>query len=95
MEDNQQPDEAKSSPSSLVAQVREAAFGANVGFDGENALERYDETAYDSILSRARPPPVALDSFTYLRLTSTLLEPSNLGRFSRFVDQMHSLERYN
>lgn len=64
----------------------------------ENALGRYDATAYNTILRNARPqginkngPPAhKLNGFTYLRLSDELLEGQNYDTFKTFVRRMHA-----
>ncbi|KAF6138696.1 hypothetical protein GIB67_009890 [Kingdonia uniflora] len=64
---------------------------------GENALPRYDRTAYNLILKNASPNDVNRDdplklrmaAPTYLRLSSNLLESKNFRIFKTFVRKMH------
>ncbi|CAE7678643.1 BAM3, partial [Symbiodinium pilosum] len=51
MRDLEQPAHARSSPQKLVAQVIQAAKEAGLAFAGENALQRYDQRAYEQMLS--------------------------------------------
>jgi len=63
----------------------------------ENALSRYDATAYNS-LRNARPqgnnnngpPEHKLFGFTYLRVSNELLEGQNNATFKTFVRRMHA-----
>jgi len=65
---------------------------------GENALPRYDSTAYNQIILNARPqgvnkngPPKAkMFGVTYLRLSDDLLQQSNYDTFKKFVLKMHA-----
>lgn len=57
------------------------------GFSGENALPRFDATAYNTILQQAS----GLQAFTYLRLGPTLMQASNLDTFTSFVHKMANL----
>lgn len=65
---------------------------------GENALSRYDATAYNQILLNARPngvnksgpPKLKMHGVTYLRLSDDLLEESNFEIFKKFVGKMHA-----
>ncbi len=56
---------------------------------GENALSRYDSTAYNTIQQAAHNDHLV--SFYYLRLDATLLQQSNLNTFSLFVSAMHGI----
>jgi len=84
MRNHEQPSECKSQPEDLVNQVRNAAVQKQIHFNGENALPRYDWTAYEKILQNKRD----LFAFTYLRLTQQLLG-EGYDAFKRFVHQMH------
>jgi len=86
MKDSEQPSECASGPEELVNQVASAASSKGVHFNGENALPRYDSTAYDKIASYKN----RLESFTYLRLSNDLLQGGNLNNFRNFVAEMHS-----
>lgn len=86
MKDSEQPSECASGPEELVNQVASSAGTKGIKFNGENALPRYDNTAYNKIISyKSR-----LSSFTYLRLSNDLLQGQNFNNFKYFVDQMHS-----
>eukprot|EP01123_Difflugia_compressa_P005794 TRINITY_DN17901_c0_g1_i1.p1 TRINITY_DN17901_c0_g1~~TRINITY_DN17901_c0_g1_i1.p1 ORF type:complete len:454 (-),score=67.50 TRINITY_DN17901_c0_g1_i1:42-1211(-) len=91
MRDNEQPGSTCCcSPENLVGMTLQAAKNANIGYQGENALARYDQTAYSTIeYESTRVFPI--NGFTYLRLGSTLLQTSNFATFKTFVSQMHSL----
>uniref|UniRef100_A0A7S2KFC9 Beta-amylase n=1 Tax=Zooxanthella nutricula TaxID=1333877 RepID=A0A7S2KFC9_9DINO len=80
---NSEQSGAENNPEALVGQVARAARDAGIELGGENALARYDETAYEQIVEYK---PV-LSSFTYLRLSATLLG-SGLEAFSGFVGRM-------
>lgn len=64
----------------------------------ENALGRYDATAYNTILRNARPqginkngpPEHKLYGFTYLRVSDELLQGQNYTTFKTFVRRMHA-----
>uniref|UniRef100_A0A7S2NZC0 Beta-amylase n=1 Tax=Zooxanthella nutricula TaxID=1333877 RepID=A0A7S2NZC0_9DINO len=84
---NREQTGAENNPETLVDQVIHAAQDAGIELGGENALQRYDMTAYDEILSYKK----ALSSFTYLRLSKTLLS-SGLEDFKEFVRRMHGDE---
>ncbi|CAJ1348380.1 unnamed protein product [Effrenium voratum] len=89
MRDREQPSEAASSPENLIQQSQAAAAAAGLSFAGENALQRYDQAAYDQMLSYKDQ----LHSLTYLRVTETLMRPVNLQRFRRFVKSMHGTDK--
>lgn len=65
---------------------------------GENALPRYDSTAYNQIILNARPqgvnkngpPKLMMFGVTYLRLSDDLLQQSNYDTFKKFVLKMHA-----
>lgn len=86
MKDSEQPSECASGPEELVGQVSSAAESQGIKFNGENALPRYDSTAYNKIESYKN----RLSSFTYLRLSDDLLNGENLNNFKNFVSEMHS-----
>jgi beta-amylase len=84
MRNSEQSSECKSQPENLVNQVRDAAQQKKIHFNGENALPRYDWTAYEKILQNKQ----ALFAFTYLRLDQKLLG-DGYDAFKGFVHQMH------
>lgn len=86
MRDSEQSSDCASGPQELVAQVFAAGRSKGVVTNGENALPRYDDTAYQQISSYRND----LQSFTYLRLGGDLLKDDNLGKFKNFVAQMRS-----
>eukprot|EP00439_Symbiodinium_sp_Y106_P056102 s2219_g7.t2 len=81
MRNIEQPAAAASSPQELVQQVIKASKDAGIAFSGENALQRYDQRAYEQMLSYKDD----LHSLTYLRITDTLLTPREIGRFRQFA----------
>ncbi|CAI8589089.1 unnamed protein product [Vicia faba] len=83
MKDREQPDHANCSPEGLVNQVRMATKIAGGELAGENALERYDSSAYGQVLSTS-----GLSAFTYLRINKRLLEGENWRQFVDFVLSM-------
>lgn len=85
MRDSEQSAACGSGPEELVGQVISAAKGHGVSFSGENALPRYDGSAYDKIESYRS----SLEGFTYLRLSGDLLQDNNLNGFRDFVNKMH------
>lgn len=98
MRNSEQSAEAKCGPEELVQQVLSSVWRENIDIAGENALARYDPTAYNQILLNARPngvnkngPPThKLSGLTYLRLSDKLLEDKNLSIFKLFVKRMHA-----
>jgi len=84
MRNHEQPSECQSKPEDLVGQVQRAAQSGGVHFNGENALPRYDWTAYEKILAWKK----SLTAFTYLRLTHQLVT-EGFDTFKGFVHQMH------
>lgn len=85
MRDSEQPEDAHSGPEELVRQSQAAAEAAGLHFAGENALQRYDQSAYDQMLVYKEN----LFALTYLRMTEALMQPENLQRFRCFVFAMH------
>lgn len=70
----------------------------NIEVAGENALSRYDATAYNQIILNARPqgvnkdgpPKLRMYGVTYLRLSDDLMQQSNFDIFKKFVVKMHA-----
>eukprot|EP00160_Parvularia_atlantis_P015484 Unigene4438_Nuclearia_a/m.13560 Unigene4438_Nuclearia_a/g.13560 ORF Unigene4438_Nuclearia_a/g.13560 Unigene4438_Nuclearia_a/m.13560 type:complete len:472 (+) Unigene4438_Nuclearia_a:48-1463(+) len=92
MRNSEQPSEARANPEALVAQSRAAAFGRGVIYRGENALNRYDSTAYQQIVRQSKDSSGRkIDGFTYLRLSQTLLNEPNYSTFRSFVGDMSRL----
>uniref|UniRef100_A0A8R7QIY9 Beta-amylase n=1 Tax=Triticum urartu TaxID=4572 RepID=A0A8R7QIY9_TRIUA len=98
MRDSEQSSQAMSAPEELVQQVLSAGWREGLNMACENALPRYDPTAYNTILRNARPhginksgpPEHKLFGFTYLRLSNQLVEGQNYVNFKTFVDRMHA-----
>lgn len=88
MQDSDQPASCACGPYELVQQAKNAADNAGIAFAGENALPRYDQTAYNTIVSQATSNGHDIEDFTYLRLGSTLLQGGNWGTFTNFVSTM-------
>jgi beta-amylase len=91
MLDSEQPSSCACSPQYLVAQSHNAANAAGVSYSGENALPRFDATAYGTIETEARAQGNNLAGFYYLRLGPELLQDQNLNTFAGFVQTMHKL----
>ncbi|KAJ4728287.1 Beta-amylase [Melia azedarach] len=85
--------EALADPEGLVWQVLNAAWDVSILVASENALPCYDREGYNKILENAKPrnDPDGrhLSAFTYLRLSSVLMERHNFVEFERFVKRMH------
>lgn len=90
MLDTEQPASCNCGPQELVQQTHSAAASAGIPYSAENALERYDTTAYNTIETTARNFG-GIERFYYLRLTDTLLQSNNLNTFASFVNTMHNL----
>lgn len=82
----------------VSVQALSAAWREKIEAAGENALPRYDATAYNQILLNARPngiskngpPKLRMYGFTFLRLGDDLLKPDNFDLFKIFVRKMHA-----
>ncbi|KAK7312747.1 hypothetical protein VNO77_36842 [Canavalia gladiata] len=102
MRDSEQSSDAKSAPQELVQQVLSGGWRENIQVAGENALSRYDATAYNQIILNARPqgvnksgpPKLRMFGVTYLRLSHDLLQQSNFDIFKKFVRKMHADQDY-
>ncbi|KAG5020987.1 hypothetical protein AAZX31_06G281900 [Glycine max] len=102
MRDSEQPSDAKSGPQELVQQVLSGGWREDIRVAGENALPRYDATAYNQIILNARPqgvnnngpPKLSMFGVTYLRLSDDLLQKSNFNIFKKFVLKMHADQDY-
>lgn len=90
MRDYEQPQEAQCLPEKLVRQVGMATREAGVALAGENALPRYDESAYEQILGAAGGAAAEerMCAFTYLRMGPEQFQPENWRRFVAFVKRM-------
>lgn len=89
MKDGEQPEHANCSPEGLVKQVKMATRNARVELAGENALERYDSSAYGQVLATSRSDSGnGLSAFTYLRLNKRLFEEENWRHLVQFVKSM-------
>ena len=100
MRDIEHPYFSRCGPEGLLRQIRAAAARHGVKVAGENALCRFDQDAYDKIITNCRGegteqelwesgallPPMA--SFTFLRLTKELFEDDNFNSFVHFVGRM-------
>ncbi|KAG6633573.1 beta-amylase 3, chloroplastic-like [Carya illinoinensis] len=89
MKDGEQPGNANSSPEGLVRQVKMATRSARIELAGENALERYDASAYGQVLETSRSNSGnGLCAFTYLRMNKKLFEGENWRHLVHFIKSM-------
>lgn len=89
MKDSEQQN-CNCAPEELVHQTENTAKTYGVYYYGENALQRYDSTAYNTILYESYYTGQAIHGFTYLRLTNDLLYNSGYwNTFTSFVKSMH------
>lgn len=79
-------------------QVLSGGWTENIEVAGENALPRYDRTAYNQILLNVRPNGInssgvsklKMVALTYLRLTDELFQRKNFKIFKIFVKKLHA-----
>lgn len=89
MKDGEQPQHANCSPEGLVQQVKLATEKTGIELAGENALERYDASAYGQVLATSKSHSGSgLSAFTYLRMNKKLFEGENWRHFVEFVKSM-------
>ncbi|KAG2676518.1 hypothetical protein I3760_12G056200 [Carya illinoinensis] len=89
MKDGEQQGNAESSPEGLVRQVKMTTRSARTELAGENALERYDASAYEQVLKTSRSDSGnGLCAFTYLRTNKKLFEAENWRHLVYFVTSM-------
>ena len=88
MSNSEQSSSAKSDPETLVYQVLMATTHAGASMSAENALSRYDDTAYNRIIYNACSRGGKVDAFTYLRLSETLFSGDNFSRFRSLVSSL-------
>ncbi|WCJ22796.1 beta-amylase 7 [Euphorbia peplus] len=85
--------ETLSDPDGVLWQVMNAAWEAEIPVASENALPCHDRVVYNKLLDNAKPlnNPDGRHflSFTYLRLSSLLMQRENFMEFERFVKRMH------
>jgi beta-amylase len=91
MKDSEQPAECACGPFELVQQTKQSAINQHTSYSGENALQRYDQTAYDTMKTQATALGKDIDALTYLRLTDDLMTGNNWNTFAQFVKEMQSL----
>ncbi|KAF9615132.1 hypothetical protein IFM89_022084 [Coptis chinensis] len=89
MRDGEQPTSVNCSPQGLVKQVKMATKLTRIELAGENALERYDESAYAQVLEMSRSDfGNGLTAFTYLILNKRMFEGDNWHNLVVFVNNM-------
>ncbi|XP_018835908.2 beta-amylase 3, chloroplastic-like [Juglans regia] len=89
MKDGEQAGNAESSPEGLVRQVKMATRSARTELAGENALERYDASAYGQVLETSRSNSGnGLCAFTFLRMNKKLFEEENWRHLVHFIKSM-------
>lgn len=91
MKDSEQPSSCKCGPYELVQQTKKSAISTGTAYSGENALQRYDQTAYDTMKSQSISLGKNIDALTYLRLTDDLMSSNNWNLFKQFVNDMKNL----
>eukprot|EP00850_Spirogloea_muscicola_P022803 SM000312S11996 [mRNA] locus=s312:30665:33875:- [translate_table: standard] len=90
MHDSEHPEHCYCSPQGLLWQMRCTAQRANIPLSGENALQRYDEAAFERILHNTYSFPAPLRTFTFLRMGEALFAQHNWSSFVHFVQSMCS-----
>eukprot|EP01111_Echinosteliopsis_oligospora_P015173 TRINITY_DN5902_c0_g1_i1.p1 TRINITY_DN5902_c0_g1~~TRINITY_DN5902_c0_g1_i1.p1 ORF type:complete len:450 (-),score=99.33 TRINITY_DN5902_c0_g1_i1:87-1436(-) len=89
MKDSEQPTSCLCGPEELVGQTMNNAKSSGIGYEGENALARYDNDAYGEMEYEATRV-VPIKGLDYLRLSSTLLSNDNWQLFTQFVSNLHN-----
>ncbi|GIL83204.1 hypothetical protein Vretimale_11282 [Volvox reticuliferus] len=91
MRDCEHPPEGRCSPQQLLQMVIEAAEVYGVPLSGENALQRYDDYAFDRIAESAFGRSARagrLTQVTFLRMGDLMFD--NWDAFSRFLNRMRN-----
>eukprot|EP00246_Nothoceros_aenigmaticus_P012341 TRINITY_DN3795_c0_g2_i1.p1 TRINITY_DN3795_c0_g2~~TRINITY_DN3795_c0_g2_i1.p1 ORF type:complete len:654 (+),score=71.94 TRINITY_DN3795_c0_g2_i1:116-1963(+) len=98
MRDTEQPPHALCSPEGLLRQIAVAARTAGIRISGENALPRFDESAYGQVVRKSRlevhedgvsvTDVEPMCSFTFLRMCERLFHNENWRVFVPFVRHM-------
>lgn len=95
MKDEEQPQHARCSPEGLLRQVTLATRKTGVALAGENALPRFDGSAYAQIihnsnlkLNGTNYSKSSMCAFTYLRMNQQMFQSENWHRFVWFVRNM-------
>ncbi|KAK2957233.1 putative Beta-amylase 2, chloroplastic [Blattamonas nauphoetae] len=91
MRNQEQPSSAACGPEDIVYTVLQACKSSGCMVAAENALPRYDTTAYGTILNNCKKG-TKVNAVTYLRLTDELTNNNeNWKQFQLFVRQLASL----
>ncbi|GIQ86765.1 glycoside hydrolase, family 14 [Kipferlia bialata] len=77
-------------PEELVHQTMDDAAGLTP-YCGENALARYDWSAYTTIEQAIQYRLYNFKAFTYLRLDDTLMQSGNLATLEAFIGDVHRM----
>ena len=92
MSDGEHPPEMRCGPEGLLRQVVAAADRHGVEISAENALYRCDSGAYKQMVRNSMglsgDGGGGMQSFTFLRLCDSLMEPDNFAQFETFVRDM-------
>lgn len=89
MRDCEHPLEARCSPEGLLGQVLSTAARTGVPMSGENALQRYDQWAFDKICDSAFGQSVMagrLEKLTFLRMGDMMID--NWTSFGAFLQRL-------
>ncbi|KAI7836743.1 hypothetical protein COHA_009381 [Chlorella ohadii] len=89
MRDCEHPIEGRCSPEGLLNQVLSTAARAGVPMSGENALQRYDQWAFDKICDSAFGQSVMagrLEKLTFLRMGDMMID--NWSAFGAFLQRL-------
>lgn len=92
MRDCEHPPEGRCSPQALLQHIIESAEAYGVPLAGENALQRYDDHAFDRIADSAfgcSARAGRLEQVTFLRMGDLMFD--NWDAFSRFLKRMGTL----
>ncbi|KAG1661170.1 hypothetical protein FOA52_002622 [Chlamydomonas sp. UWO 241] len=92
MRDCEHPPAGRCSPQALLQHIIESAEAYGVPLAGENALQRYDDYAFDRIADSAFGRSARagrLEQVTFLRMGDLMFD--NWDAFSRFLKRMRSL----
>lgn len=87
MLDSEHPERCYCSPEGLLAQMTHVAQHANIPITGENAMQRFDEAAFDRIVRNTYHWPT-MQTFTFLRMGESLFTTNNWRSFVRFIRHM-------
>ncbi|GAX76884.1 hypothetical protein CEUSTIGMA_g4330.t1 [Chlamydomonas eustigma] len=91
MRDCEHPPEGRCSPQALLKHIIESAESYGVPLAGENALQRYDDYAFDRIADSAFGRSARagrLEQVTFLRMGDLMFD--NWDAFSRFLKRMRN-----